>query len=276
MARVARRGESSPVGLSASGGAWLFLAPYLLIGNLLVLNAAGFAERLIYFSATGFCLLLALALERMPSWFPANRRTIVRRATLALVALALVAGIVQARRASWMWATNDGMFAYALDVAPRSLRANLTRAGNLEAEGKLDEAIAAYQHVTEIFPEYGGAWLSRGVLLARAGDLAEAERSLRRAVDARPGVGEVHLNLGLVLLHRGDPQGAEREFRRALLLNPGLVEAAAQLGHLLFQDGRYAEAAHFYGGCVKLGREDLRPNLREALARAAAGGTPGR
>lgn len=259
---------------TTSFGAWLFLAPYLLIGNLLVLNAAGFAERLIYFSTTGFCLLLAVVLDRTPSWFPGGRRKIVRRATVVWVAIVLVAGIVQTRRASQMWATHDGMFAYALKVAPRSLRANLTRAGNLEAEGKLDEALAAYEHVTEIFPEYGGAWSSRGILLARAGDLDEAERSLRRAVDVRPGVGEVHLNLGLVLLHRGDPAGAEREFRRALLLDPGLVAAAAQLGHVLFQSGRYAEAAHFYGGCVQLGRKDLRPNLSESLSRARAAGTP--
>ena len=106
------------------------------------------------------------------------------------------------------------------------------------------------------------------------GDLSEAERSLRRAADVRPGVGDVHMNLGLVLLHRGDREGAQRELRRALLLNPSLVTAAAQLGHILFQDGRYAEAAHFYGGCVQLGREDLRSNLREALSRARASGTP--
>ena len=82
------------------------------------------------------------------------------------------------------------------------------------------------------------------------------------------------MNLGLVLLHRGDRGGAEREFRRALLLNPGLVKAAAQLGHILFQSGRYAEAAHFYDGCVRLGREDLRVNLREARTRATVSGTP--
>jgi len=271
--RVLRR-RSSPFDRSVSFGGWLFLAPYLLIGNLLVLNAAGFAERLIYFSATGFCCLLGLGLDRALSWFPAARRTSVRWGTVGLVSIVLVAGIVQTRRVSSMWATHDGMFAYALKVAPRSLRANLARAGNLEAEGRYAEALAAYEWINEIAPDYGGAWLSRGVLLAREGDLAEGERSLRRAVDARPGVGEVHMNLGLVLLHRGDRKGAEREFRRGLLLNPGLVKAAAQLGHILFQSGRYAEAAHFYDGCVRLGREDLKANLREARARATVSGTP--
>ena len=271
---VARRGPSPPARRSASFGAWLFLTPYLLIGNLLVLNAAGFAERLIYFSATGFCLLLALGIDRAVSWFPVDRRTSVRWGSVALVSIVLLAGIVQTRRESQMWATNDGMFAHALKVAPRSLRANLARAGDLEAEGRFDEALSVYEWVNEIAPDYGGAWLSRGVLLAREGDLSEAERSLRRAADVRPGVGDVHKNLGLVLLHRGDREGAQRELRRALLLNPGLVTAAAQLGHILFQDGRYAEAARFYGGCVQLGREDLRGNLREALSRARASGTP--
>ena len=52
---------------SFSLGAWLFLAPYLMIGNLLVLNAAGFAERMLYFSATGFCLLVGLVVDRVIS-----------------------------------------------------------------------------------------------------------------------------------------------------------------------------------------------------------------
>jgi len=273
VSAVSGRGEPSSRVLSFSLAAWLFLAPYLLVGNLLVLNAAGFAERMIYFSATGFCLLVGLALAWVPSWFPVVQRAKVRWGLIALVGVLLVGGIVQTRRVSPMWASNNAMFDYALRAAPRSLRANLAAAGKLEAEGKSTEALAVYERINEFSPDYGGAWMSRGMLLARAGELGEAEKALRRAVDVRPGIGEAHMSLGLVLVQRGDRAGAERELRRALLLNPGLIKAAAQLGHLLFQDQRYAEAAHFYRGCVELGRDDLRGHLREATTRARAADT---
>jgi tetratricopeptide (TPR) repeat protein len=273
VSRLVRKTVPSTRTLSGALGARLLLAPYLLVGNLLVLNAAGFAERMIYFSGTGFCLLGALAVDRLIERCPEDWRKLARPAAVGLVVLVVVMGIVQIRRTAPMWATNDAMFARALKVSPRSLRANLTRASALEAEGRTDEAQAVYERINELSPDYGGAWMARGLLLARAGELDEAERVLRRAVDARPGVGEAHMNLGLVLFRKGDRAAAERELRRALLLNPALVKAAAQLGHLLFQDGRYAEAARFYRGCVELGREDLRGQLREATtrARAAAG-----
>src|SRR5262249_50852168 len=41
----------------------VFLAPYLIVGNLLVLNGAGFAERLFYFPSAGLCILAGVLLE---------------------------------------------------------------------------------------------------------------------------------------------------------------------------------------------------------------------
>jgi hypothetical protein len=46
------------------------------------------------------------------------------------------------------------------------------------------------------------------------------------------------------------------------------VLSAAELGLLLFDSGRYAEAAHYFRGCVRLGRTDLREMAERAETRA--------
>ena len=254
---------------AASAGGWLTLLPYAVVGNLVVLNAAGFAERMVYVPATGACLLLGIGLEAGVRLFPAPTRSVARHVAVGLVALAVVGGVWSTRRSVPMWESGRALFEHARRVKPRSLRAGLERATRLEAEGRLDEALDAWRSLTEVAPGYGGAWMSTGVVLARLGRLAEAEDALRRSVALRPEVGEARMNLALVLAARGARDEAERELRRALLLDPALVEAAAQLAHLRFDSGRYAEAARLYRGCVELGREDLRARWREAEERAA-------
>ena len=267
FAGARRDRDVAPDVRAAALASGLSLAPYLLVGNVLVLNAAGFAERLVYFSAAGFCILLRLGLglgaRRLPERF--GRPALA--ATLALLALG---GIVQVWRLAPMWRDNQALFAYTERVAPESLRAGLAIAGRLEAEGRLDEALARYERISATSPSYGGAYMARGVILARRGELARAEEALRRSVELRPDVGEARMNLGLVLVLAGRKAEAERELRKALLHDPSLVKAAAQLAHLLYDSGRFAEAARYYEGCVRLGREDLRGQLAAARARAAA------
>lgn len=263
-----RRGEDlAPPARAAAFGAGLALAPYLLVGNLLVLNAAGFAERLVYFSAAGVCLLLRVGLGRAARRLPQG---VGRPALAVTLALLVLAGVVQVRRLAPMWRDNETLFAYTEREAPESLRAGLAIAGRLEAEGRFDEALARYEQVTVTSPDYGGAYMARGVILARRGDLGAAEKALRRSVELRPDVGEARMNLGLVLVLEGQRAEAERELRKALLRDPSLVKAGAQLAHLLFESGRFAEAARYYEGCVRLGRDDLRGQLAAARARAAA------
>jgi tetratricopeptide (TPR) repeat protein len=259
-----RRGSDlTPPARAAAFGAGLALVPYLLVGNLLVLNAAGFAERLVYFSAAGACLLLRVGLGRAARRLPQGVGRPALAGTLALL-------VVQVRRLAPMWRDNEALFAYTEREAPESLRAGLAIAGRLEAEGRFDDALARYEQVTVTSPDYGGAYMARGLILARRGELGAAEKALRRSVELRPDVGEARMNLGLVLVLEGQKAEAERELRKALLRDPSLVKAAAQLAHLMFESGRFGEAARYYEGCVRLGRDDLRAQLAAARARAAA------
>jgi len=242
----------------------LALVPYLFVGNVLTLNAAGFAERMVYFPATGFVMLVAIGLCMVAGRFSATGRLV----TAGVLLVVLLAYGVQVRRLLPMWRNNKSLFAYIARVAPESLRGSLQLAGRLEADGRREEALEIYRRVEQFAPDYGGAWMAHGVLLARLGDPAGAERALRRSVEIEPAVGEGRFRLGQLLIARGRLPEAEREMRRALLLSPARVEAAIQLGHLLFSQGRYAEAAYFYEGSVALGREELRPRLEAARARS--------
>ncbi|HXV77478.1 MAG TPA: hypothetical protein VD788_14280, partial [Candidatus Polarisedimenticolaceae bacterium] len=131
----------------------LVVVPYLFVGNVLTLNAAGFAERMVYFSSTGFCLLVAIAAGAAIARLAAGRVRVTRAAWVAVVVVCASLELVQLRRHLPMWEDNRALFDYTARVAPRSLRAALQVAGRHEAEGRPDEALEIYRRIETFAPD---------------------------------------------------------------------------------------------------------------------------
>lgn len=247
---VSRPSSKSAV---AAMGAWLFLLPYAVVGNVFVLNAAGFAERLLYVPAAGFAVVVAAAGQglwaRRPAWRP--------RLALALGVL-LIASVAHTRSESRMWRSARELFERSLAAAPKSLRFNLALAHLHRRAGDLVSAQTFFERNTENAPTDAGSWSDLGIFLASVGEDARAERTLRTAIRLDPGRGEAWSNLGKILRRTGRPVEAERALKKALLLRPDLVNSAVELGHLLYDAGRYAEAAYFLRTELPEAARDLR------------------
>lgn len=254
--RAARDGETDRI---LAMGALLFLLPYLVVSNLLLLNAAGFAERLIYAPSAGFILLGVTLAHRALGFWPSARLP-----ARGLLGGLLIVSVLHTREQATMWRSARDLFEHSLRSAPRSLRFNLALGHLHRSGGELERARPYFERNTEYAPEDAGSWSDLGIFLAEIGDDARAEQALRTAVRLDPQRGEAHVHLGKLLRRTGRPREAERELRHGLLLRPDLIVSAVELGHLLFEAGRYAEAAHYFRGCVRLGRTDLREMLERA------------
>lgn len=265
-----------------SMGAMLFVFPYLVVGNVLALNAAGLAERWLYFPATGFFILVvggvSIALSgsaerfvrRLPgsrSIGPLPRSVPITGAVLLAVGLTGVA--LYTRRASRMWESDQSFFTQALRATPDSLRAYLVLGQRERQGGHLEAALELQEQALRRAPAYAPFWIEKGITLWRLGRLDAAEEAMREAVSRQPDLGQAQMYLGLSLSQRGKPREAEPALRKALIYEPDLVEAAEELGDIAFRAGRYDDAAFYYRGCVKRGHEDVRPKL-EAATRSLA------
>jgi Flp pilus assembly protein TadD len=258
-----QRGRNDAARVGAIG-AWLFLLPYLVVGNLVVLSAAGFAERLVYMPAAGFLLVAVVALDAA-----ARRLRVPPSVAAAALCVLLVAAVVQVRSEARMWRSARDLYERSLAAEPRSLRFNMALAHLYRGEDRPQEALRHFELNVEHAPMDPGSWTDLGIFLVGRGEFDRAEPVLREAIrlDARRGA--AHAYLGALLRRTGRPAEAERSLRRALLFQPGLLLSAEELGHLFFDSGRYAEAANLYRGCVRLGRTGLRERLARAEALAA-------
>lgn len=117
---------------------------------------------------------------------------------------------------------------------------------SLEAQGRVGEAVRAYERALAISPRFVSAHANLVGAYGRMGDDAKAESHYNAALSIDPHIEELHNNWGVLQASRGSPEAAVAAFRKALAANPQSAKAHANLGVALTEmDRPDAAAQHF-------------------------------
>ena len=140
----------------------------------------------------------------------------------------------------------------------------------LRASGRRGDAVTAYQRALELRPEFAGAHYNLANLLLDEGNPAEAADHFQRALRTEPASADVHNNLGIALAGTGRLSEAVAEFRKAIELDSGSAKAHRNLGDALSSAGAQAEAIESLRRSVQLDAADAatRYDLASALLEA--------
>jgi tetratricopeptide (TPR) repeat protein len=99
--------------------------------------------------------------------------------------------------------------------------------GNLYLrQGKLDEAITAYQRAIKLDPYFVGAYINLADAYRQQQRDDEGEKQLRAGLALIPEAADLHHGLGLLLVRKGDKTAALKEFVKANKLVPNDVRYA--------------------------------------------------
>jgi len=108
------------------------------------------------------------------------------------------------------------------------------RRGNIALnQGRLDEALAAFDQVVREAPEFAEGWNRRATLHYLMGSYAASVRDVERTLALEPRHFGALSGLGLINLRLGHNDQAIKAFREALKVNPHLTGAKANLEGLL-------------------------------------------
>jgi len=107
---------------------------------------------------------------------------------------------------------------------------------------EVPEALAAFQRVQALRPDYAPAALERIRLEIEDWRLREAVVDARRLIERRPRLADARYQLGVALFHLHDLLGAETALRAAVRLDPRPARYRGWLGLALLEQGRLAEA----------------------------------
>ena len=118
--------------------------------------------------------------------------------------------------------------------------------------GQLGEAIALYEQILLLQPNFAEVHNNRGLALAELDRPEEAVASYARAAAIKPDNPETLCNWGVALAQFEKWDEAEAKFRRAIAAYPGFPGAHNNLGLILKERGRMAEATSAVEEAIRL------------------------
>ena len=176
-----RRNRATVAGLAACG---LGLLPVLYVP---VLGENAFAERYLYFPATG--LALAVAAVAGGTRVPARRRLLA--ATWAAAAIVCLAATISRSAA---WHDDLSLWSDAVHKEPAAAVARYNLGVFLERAGRFEEAAAAYREAIRLQPA-AVAWNGLARVSERLGLRDEARAAWARSLELAPDDAEARLGL---------------------------------------------------------------------------------
>jgi superkiller protein 3 len=122
----------------------------------------------------------------------------------------------------------------------------------LYEQGRLDEAIAAYQKAVKINTKDALVYGSLGKALDERGKLEEAIAAYQKAIQLNPYFASIHNNLGNGLYNQGKLEEAIAAYQKAIQLNPQFAYVYNNLGNALTDQGKVEEAIAAFRQSIQL------------------------
>ena len=129
----------------------------------------------------------------------------------------------------------------------------------LKNQGKLEEAIEAYNKALAIKPDYADAYNNMGITLKEQGKLEEAIEAYNKALAIKPDYAEAYNNMGNALQEQGKLEEAIEAYNKALSLKPDYADAYYNMGNALKEQGKLEEAIEAYNKALA-----IKPDYAEA------------
>jgi Tfp pilus assembly protein PilF len=155
-------------------------------------------------------------------------------------------------------------FQAAIKISPEAEDTHYNLGIALGRLGRAEEAARAYREALRIFPDYAEAHNNLGNLLKDQGKLDEAIEHFTAALKIIPDHASAHNNLGVALAREGKLNEATLHFTKAVQFQPDYAEAHYNLGSSYMAHGRLDEAAAEYKTTLRL-QPDFQPAVRGLL-----------
>jgi tetratricopeptide (TPR) repeat protein len=155
-------------------------------------------------------------------------------------------------------------FEHVIDMDPNYAEYHFDHGNLLYKLGRHGEALAAYEMAMRLTPPFPELYYNRGDLRSATGDIEDAIADFRYVLDLEPDYVDASVNLASLLLDAGDPDAAAACTRSALQLSPDEPRLHCTLGLALIDLQECQEARAALGRAL-----ELDPGLHEARVNRA-------
>uniref|UniRef100_A0A669F7W4 dolichyl-phosphate-mannose--protein mannosyltransferase n=1 Tax=Oreochromis niloticus TaxID=8128 RepID=A0A669F7W4_ORENI len=205
-------------------GLVLLVVPFLPACNIFFRVGFVIAERVLYLSSAGYCLLLAYSLGHC----------------------------LRCALRSHQWRSEQSLFTSALSVCPLNAKVHYNVGKNLADRGNTTAAITYYREAVRLHPTYVHAMNNLGNILKEKNELVEAEQLLSKAVSIQPDFAAAWMNLGIVQNSLQKFEEAEKSYWNAIRFRRKYPDCYYNLGRLYADQNRHLDALNAWRNATVL------------------------
>ncbi|XP_036435293.1 protein O-mannosyl-transferase TMTC4 [Colossoma macropomum] len=228
-------------------GLVLLVIPFLPASNLFFRVGFVIAERVLYLSTAGYCLILAYAVAYCCCCWRRHKK-LLQAAMLALLGM----NVVRCALRSQQWRTEQSLFTSALSVCPLNAKVHYNVGKNLADRGNQSAAIRYYREAVRLHPKYVHAMNNLGNILKERNELQEAEELLSTAVHIQPDFAAAWMNLGIVQNSLKKFEDAEQSYWNAIKFRRKYPDCYYNLGRLYADLNRHVDALNAWRNATML------------------------
>ncbi|XP_034041862.1 protein O-mannosyl-transferase TMTC4 [Thalassophryne amazonica] len=228
-------------------GLVLLVVPFLPASNVFFRVGFVIAERVLYLSSAGYCLLLAYSLGHCCYLWSKYRRLLC-----VSVLVLLCVNVARCALRSHQWRSEQTLFTSALAVCPLNAKVHYNVGKNLADRGNSSAAIAYYREAVRLHPTYVHAMNNLGNILKERNELVEAEQLLSKAVSIQSDFAAAWMNLGIIQNSLWKFEHAERSYWNAIRLRKKYPDCYYNLGRLYADQNRHVDALNAWRNATVL------------------------
>ncbi|XP_061165733.1 protein O-mannosyl-transferase TMTC4-like [Saccostrea echinata] len=210
----------------------LLIVPFLPASNLFFRVGFVIAERVLYLSTAGFCILVVMGICKLHQKCPSID---IRYFVFFLVSIFMLRSIQRSNE----WNTEMSLFTSGAKTCPLNAKIHYN-IGKINSDvGNVEQAISKYRLAISLNPDYDQAMNNLGNLLKDQGQNTEAEQLLQKAVEIRPDFAAAWMNLGIVQAALKKQKEAEQSYHTALRHRRKYPDCYYNLGNLYLDMGQH-------------------------------------
>lgn len=267
-----------------SFGILFYFITFSIVSNFFFNIGTIFADRFIYISSLGFCLIVATAGHWVYDWLKRKLNLNTSRYLFlgGFTALAILYTIrIQSRIGDWE--NNNTLFLADVDDAPESVKVRINAClaylelskdkTGFERDSILNRGIPELEKAISIYPSYATGYLNMGVIYNWKGETTKAEEWWNKARMVDPTnskLMEYDKVLASIYLNNGIKLGTEKKFNEAVRdflhafrydsLNEDLLY---NLGGAYYTINRFDSASHYWNKALLINPSNNR--VKEGL-----------
>uniref|UniRef100_A0A8C1IMF3 dolichyl-phosphate-mannose--protein mannosyltransferase n=1 Tax=Cyprinus carpio TaxID=7962 RepID=A0A8C1IMF3_CYPCA len=226
-------------------GLVLLAIPFLPASNLFFRVGFVIAERVLYLSSAGYCLILAYTVGYCSCHWKKHK---VCAATLTL----LCVNVARSAQRSQHWRSEQSLFTSALSVCPLNAKVQYNVGKNLAYRVNQSAAVKYYREAVRLHPKYVHAMNNLGNILKERNELEEAEELLSSAVHIQPDFAAAWMNLGIVQNSLKKFDKAEQSYWNAIKFRKKYPDCYYNLGRLYADLNRSIDALNAWRNATML------------------------